>query len=117
MRGDRIAEAGSKGNARGPPSSSVRAFALADWHYGCTLGEAGEDVEHAWQAGNRAREPARADGRNVDDASHRCGQKPAAVRVGRPEAWAALAPLLETRASMLLEWVSDDSVWEDIESS
>jgi hypothetical protein len=41
MRGDRIAEAGSKGNARGPPSSSVRAFALADWQYCCTLGESG----------------------------------------------------------------------------
>jgi hypothetical protein len=75
---------------------------LADWQYGCTLGESGGRMSST---------------RNVDDASHRCGQKPAAVRVGRPEAWAALAPLLETRASMLLEWVSDDSVWEDIESS
>jgi hypothetical protein len=45
------------------------------------------------------------------------GERPAAVRVGRPEEWAALAPLLETRALMLLEWVRDDSVWADIESS
>ena len=40
------------------------------------------------------------------------GQKHANIRLGQPEDWTLLAPLLETRASMLLEWANDDSLWE-----
>ena len=32
------------------------------------------------------------------------GERPYNIRIGRPEEWALLAPLLETRASALLEW-------------
>jgi hypothetical protein len=35
------------------------------------------------------------------------------IGIGRPEDWPSLAPLLDSRASMLLEWADDDSVWED----
>ena len=37
------------------------------------------------------------------------------IRMGQPEDWASLAPLLETRASLLLEWANDDSLWEDFD--
>ena len=42
------------------------------------------------------------------------GERHYNTRIGRPEEWALLAPLLETRASALLEWANDDSLWEDI---
>jgi hypothetical protein len=34
------------------------------------------------------------------------------IGIGRPEDWPTLAPLLDARASMLLEWANDDSIWE-----
>ena len=30
------------------------------------------------------------------------------IRIGQPEEWASLAPLLETRASLLLQWANED---------
>ena len=36
------------------------------------------------------------------------------TRIGRPEDRASLAPLLATRASQLLEWADDDSIWDDV---
>ena len=41
------------------------------------------------------------------------GEQHAEVRIGQPEDWESLAPLLETRASTLLQWANDDSFWED----
>ena len=38
------------------------------------------------------------------------------IRLGRPEDWASLGPLLAARASMLLEWANDDSVWQDVDA-
>jgi hypothetical protein len=38
------------------------------------------------------------------------------ICLGRPEDRAALAPLLATRASVLLEWANDDSVWADVDA-
>jgi hypothetical protein len=35
------------------------------------------------------------------------------IRIGRPEEWPALAPLLKSRAAMLLKWANDDAVWRD----
>jgi hypothetical protein len=35
--------------------------------------------------------------------------------IGQPEDWPVLAPLLERRALMLLEWADDVSLWDDIE--
>jgi hypothetical protein len=40
------------------------------------------------------------------------GERHADIYIGEPKNWASLAPLLETRASMLLEWASDDSLWD-----
>ena len=40
------------------------------------------------------------------------GEQSADIRVGGPDDWASLEPLLETRASMLLQWANDDSLWE-----
>ena len=37
-------------------------------------------------------------------------------RIGRPEDWALLAPILETRVFLLLQWADDDSMWEDVDS-
>jgi hypothetical protein len=42
--------------------------------------------------------------------------RPADIRIGRPQDWASLAPLLDARASLLLEWVNDDSVWVDVDA-
>jgi hypothetical protein len=39
------------------------------------------------------------------------------IRIGRPEDWASLAPLLETRASMLLRWANDGWLWEDVDGT
>lgn len=39
------------------------------------------------------------------------GERHSNIRIGRPEEWASLAPLLETRASALLQWANDDSLW------
>ena len=41
------------------------------------------------------------------------GEGHADIRIGQPDDWATLAPLLETRASMLLQWANDDSLWQD----
>jgi hypothetical protein len=38
------------------------------------------------------------------------------IRIGRPQDWPSLAPWLEARASILLEWANDDSVWEDTDA-
>jgi hypothetical protein len=44
------------------------------------------------------------------------GQPHPEVHIGRPENWASLAPLLDSRASTLLEWVDDDSIWEEADA-
>jgi hypothetical protein len=38
------------------------------------------------------------------------------IRIGQPEEWASLAPLLQTRASMLLQWADDDALWNDLDT-
>ena len=43
-------------------------------------------------------------------------ERPDAIRIGRPEDWASLAPLLEARATLLLEFANDDSVWADVDA-
>ena len=40
-------------------------------------------------------------------------EDPSSSRIGQPKDWASLAPLLETRASMLLQFTIDDSLWKD----
>jgi hypothetical protein len=35
------------------------------------------------------------------------------IQIGRAENQESLAPLLESRASTLLKWANDDTVWED----
>jgi hypothetical protein len=40
------------------------------------------------------------------------GDDTADVRIGSPDDWPALSPLLGSRASLLLEWVDDDANWE-----
>lgn len=44
------------------------------------------------------------------------GERPADIRIGRPKDWASLGPLLDTGASMLLEWANDGSVWESVDA-
>jgi hypothetical protein len=44
------------------------------------------------------------------------GEGRADIYIGDQKNWASLAPLLETRASILLEWANDDSLWEDRDS-
>lgn len=44
-------------------------------------------------------------------------ERPDDVRIGRPEDWASLAPLLDARASLLLKFANDDSIWEDVVSN
>ena len=46
----------------------------------------------------------------------RSGERPDDIRIGRPEEWASLAPLLDARASLLLEFANDDSVWVDVDA-
>jgi hypothetical protein len=41
------------------------------------------------------------------------GETGANVRIGPPEEWSSLAPMLRSRASSLLEMVNDDDVWTD----
>ena len=45
------------------------------------------------------------------------GERHTDIRIGQPEDWASLAPLVETRASMLLQWANDDSLWEDVDGT
>jgi hypothetical protein len=40
------------------------------------------------------------------------GEKHPDIRIGQPEDWASLAPLLATRASTLAQWADDDLLWE-----
>jgi hypothetical protein len=42
------------------------------------------------------------------------GERHSEIRIGQPIEWASLAPLLETRASLLLEWADDDALWNDL---
>jgi hypothetical protein len=42
------------------------------------------------------------------------GESSGDIRIGRREDWKALAPLLNSRASMLLEWANDGSIWAGI---
>lgn len=44
------------------------------------------------------------------------GERRDDIRIGRPEEWASLAPLLDARASLLLEFAEDDSVWADVDA-
>ena len=39
------------------------------------------------------------------------------IRIGRPEDWPVLAPLLNARASMFLAWADDDELWEPLDRS
>ena len=39
-------------------------------------------------------------------------ERDADIRIGQPEDWPCLSPLLDARASLLLEWVADDAQWE-----
>jgi hypothetical protein len=43
------------------------------------------------------------------------GQSPEDIRIGTPDDWAALAPLLAARASLLLEWANDDAIWDGLD--
>ena len=43
-------------------------------------------------------------------------ERPADIRIGRPEDWGSLAPLLDARASLLLQFANDDSVWVDVDA-
>jgi hypothetical protein len=35
------------------------------------------------------------------------------IRIGQPEEWPSLSPLLKSRAATLLAWANDDAVWRD----
>ena len=39
------------------------------------------------------------------------GEQPPGLRIKRPETWKELAPLLQSRADLLAQWVADDGVW------
>lgn len=39
------------------------------------------------------------------------GEAHPAIQIGKPETWPTLAPLLEARGEMLLEWANDESLW------
>ncbi len=39
-------------------------------------------------------------------------ERDADIRIGQPEDWPSLSLLLDTRASLLLDWVADDAQWE-----
>ncbi len=39
-------------------------------------------------------------------------ERDADIRIGHPEDWPSLSPLLDARASLLLDWVADDAQWE-----
>src|SRR5437588_13058600 len=41
------------------------------------------------------------------------GEADAGFIIGRPDDWPTIAPLLDSRAAMLLEWANDDAVWEE----
>jgi hypothetical protein len=41
------------------------------------------------------------------------GKKPAHYRIGKPEMFEDLAPLLIKRADLFIEWAQDDSLWEE----
>ena len=43
------------------------------------------------------------------------GERHSDIRIGEPEDWASLAPLLATRASLLVGWADDDSLWDGFE--
>lgn len=43
------------------------------------------------------------------------GTRHSSIRIGQADDYASLAPLLETRAAMLLRWANDASLWEDID--
>jgi hypothetical protein len=45
------------------------------------------------------------------------GERHSEFPVGQPEEWVSLAPLLETRASMLLQWADDDGLWNDLDAN
>jgi hypothetical protein len=59
------------------------------------------------------REAVRAIGRRWFEASGFLarGEDPPDIRIGSPESRRALAPLLKSRAELLLEWVEEDSLW------
>ena len=46
----------------------------------------------------------------------RSQDQPDAIRIGRPEDWASLAPLLEARATLLHDFANDDSVWQQVDA-
>jgi Domain of unknown function (DUF4826) len=46
-------------------------------------------------------------------ASWTCGREYKGITIAGPRSHSELAPLLSTRAKLLLEWADDDSLWED----
>ena len=45
--------------------------------------------------------------------SMRRGEEHPLTKMGKPELWPTMAPLLERRAELLKEYADDDSLWED----
>lgn len=43
------------------------------------------------------------------------GEHHPTTRIGPPQSWPELAPLLKSRAQLLSRWVEDDTIWEDDE--
>jgi hypothetical protein len=43
------------------------------------------------------------------------GQEPKYFTIGGPQHATTLAPLLRSRAKILLDWVDDDKIWDDPE--
>jgi hypothetical protein len=41
------------------------------------------------------------------------GEKHPTIRIGAPESWPELGPLLKSRAQMLAKWAKDDTVWDE----
>mgnify|MGYP003671552684 FL=1 len=46
-------------------------------------------------------------------AGMRSGRETEGVSIGTPDSWPELAPLLEARADLLLEFAADDSLWAE----
>jgi hypothetical protein len=44
-----------------------------------------------------------------------CGKSPADFMVGSPPEWPNLAPLLASRAMLLLKWVNDSDIWNELD--
>ena len=45
--------------------------------------------------------------------SMRRGQEHPRTKMGRPDLWPTMAPLLQTRAKILREYADDDNLWDE----